>query len=59
MRFHFGEAVPSGNVFRVFWYVVGMGGSGRAIGVHGEIDRTTGEMQLKSGFFRLPSAPAG
>lgn len=57
MRFHFGEAVPSGNVFRVFWYVVGMGGSGRAIGVHGEIDRTTGEMQLKSGFFRLPSAP--
>jgi membrane-bound metal-dependent hydrolase YbcI (DUF457 family) len=58
MRYHFGEAIPSGNVFRVFWYVVGMEGSGRAIGVHGEIDRATGEMQLKSGFFRLPS-PSG
>jgi membrane-bound metal-dependent hydrolase YbcI (DUF457 family) len=58
-RYHFGEAIPSGNVFRVFWYVVGMGGSGRAVGVHGEIDRTTGAMELKSGLFRLPSSPQG
>jgi membrane-bound metal-dependent hydrolase YbcI (DUF457 family) len=58
-RYHFGEAVPQGNVFRVFWYVVGMEGRGRAIGVHGEIDRATGAMQLKSGFFRLPAAPEG
>lgn len=58
-RYHFGEAVPSGSVFRVFWYVVGMGGNGRAIGVHGEIDRATGAMQLKSGFFRLPETPHG
>ncbi|MGA7860373.1 MAG: metal-dependent hydrolase [Thermoplasmata archaeon] len=55
-RSHFGEAVPNGNVFEVFWYVVGMGGTGRAIGVHGEIDRATGAMELKSGFFRLPAA---
>ncbi|MFZ0830728.1 MAG: metal-dependent hydrolase [Thermoplasmata archaeon] len=53
-RYHFGEAVQHGNVFQVFWYVVGMGGTGRAIGVHGDIDRATGAMQLKSGFFRLP-----
>jgi membrane-bound metal-dependent hydrolase YbcI (DUF457 family) len=58
-RYHFGEAVPKGNVFQVFWYVVGMGETGRAIGVHGEIDRATGAMQLKSGFFRLPAAPEG
>lgn len=58
-RYHFGEAIPSGNVFRVFWYVVGMGGTGRAVGVHGEIDRATGAMELKSGFFRLPSAAQG
>jgi membrane-bound metal-dependent hydrolase YbcI (DUF457 family) len=58
-RYHFGEAVPQGNVFQVFWYVVGMEGRGRAIGVHGEIDRATGAMQLKSGFFRLPSPPEG
>lgn len=56
MQYHFGEAVPEGNVFRVFWYVVGAGGSGRTIGVHGDIDRTTGAIQLKSGFFRLPAA---
>lgn len=56
MRYHFGEAVPKGNVFQVFWYVVDGGRLGRTIGVHGEIDRTTGAMQLKSGFFRMPSA---
>ena len=55
-RYHFGQAVANGNVFQVFWYVVGMGGTGRAIGVHGDIDRTTGAMTLKSGFFRLPKA---
>lgn len=58
-RYHFGEAVPSGNVFRVFWYVVGMGGRGRAVGVHGEIDRATGAIELRSGFFRLPSGAEG
>ena len=58
-RYHFGEAVPKGNVFEVFWYVVEAGGFGRGIGVHGDIDRTTGQMQLKSGLFRLPSAAAG
>lgn len=59
MRYHFGEAIPNGNVFQVFWYVLGMGGARRAIGVHGEIDRTTGAMQLKSGFFRLPTPQQG
>lgn len=55
-RYHFGEAVPKGNVFEVFWYVVEAGGFGRGIGVHGDIDRTTGAVRLRSGFFRLPSA---
>jgi membrane-bound metal-dependent hydrolase YbcI (DUF457 family) len=55
MRYHFGEAIPDEHVFHVFWYVVDAGRMGRTIGVHGEIDRQTGAMQLKSGFFRLPS----
>ena len=58
-RYHFGEAIPHGNVFEVFWYVVEAGGFGRGIGVHGDIDRTTGEVRLQSGFFRLPSAGPG
>lgn len=54
-NYHFGEAVEQGNVFRVFWYVVQGGGrGGRAIGVHGNIDRATGAIELRSGFFRLP-----
>jgi membrane-bound metal-dependent hydrolase YbcI (DUF457 family) len=56
MQYHFGEAVPKGNVFQVFWYVVGAGGPGRSVGVHGDIDRSTGAIQLKSGFFRPPTA---
>lgn len=55
-RFHFGEAVAEGNVFRVFWYVVEAGRFGRTVGVHGDIDRATGAMRLESGFFRLPSS---
>jgi membrane-bound metal-dependent hydrolase YbcI (DUF457 family) len=55
-RYHLGQAVEKGNVFQVFWYVLGMGGTNRAIGVHGDIDRTTGTMQLRSGLFRLPEA---
>lgn len=56
-QYHFGEAVPKGNVFEVFWYVVQAGGFGRGVGVHGDIDRTTGEVRLQSGLFRLPSPP--
>ncbi|HLY76982.1 MAG TPA: hypothetical protein VKT21_03780, partial [Thermoplasmata archaeon] len=58
-RYHFGEAMARGNAFHVVWYAVGMGGTGRAIGVQGEIDRTTGAMQLKSGLFRRPPAEQG
>ncbi|HEV8050273.1 MAG TPA: metal-dependent hydrolase [Thermoplasmata archaeon] len=54
MRPHFGEAVARGGVFEVVWYMVESSGSGRRFGVRGTIDRTTGEMQLKSGFVRLP-----
>jgi membrane-bound metal-dependent hydrolase YbcI (DUF457 family) len=54
MRPHFGEAVARGGVFDVVWYMVEGGGPGRRMGVHGTIDRSTGEMQLRSGFFRLP-----
>ncbi len=58
-RYHFGEAMARGDVFHVVWYAVGMGGTSRAIGVQGEIDRTTGAMQLKSGLFRKPPAEQG
>lgn len=54
-RYHFGQAVARGKVFEVFWYVVDAGRFGRTVGVHGDIDRTTGAMQLRSGFFRMPS----
>ena len=53
-RPHFGEAVERGGVFEVVWYIVEMAGFGRTLGVHGEIDRTTGQMRLRSGFFRRP-----
>jgi membrane-bound metal-dependent hydrolase YbcI (DUF457 family) len=53
-RFHFGEARERGPVYEVWWYMVTMGSGRRAYGVHGEIDRATGAMQLRSGFLRLP-----
>jgi membrane-bound metal-dependent hydrolase YbcI (DUF457 family) len=56
-RPHFGEAVERGGVFEVVWYIVEMAGFGRTLGVRGEIDRTTGEMRLRSGFFRRPVTP--
>jgi membrane-bound metal-dependent hydrolase YbcI (DUF457 family) len=58
-RYHFGEAVARDGVYDVVWYVVGVGGFGRALGVRGEIDRATGAMQLKSGFLRLPPTARG
>jgi membrane-bound metal-dependent hydrolase YbcI (DUF457 family) len=58
-RTHFGEAVARGDVFDVVWYIVEAGRFGRTIGVRGQIDRATGEMKLKSGFFRLPAPGPG
>ncbi len=58
MRAHAGEADERGNVFEVRWFIIEMGGFGRTLGVHGEIDRATGEMRLRSGFFRRPPAAA-
>ena len=52
--YHFGEAVEKGNAFEVWWYIVSQAAGRRAYGVHGEIDRTTGAVQLRSGFLRLP-----
>jgi len=54
--YHFGEAVENGGVYEVWWYIVSQAAGRRAYGVHGEIDRTTGTMQLRSGFLRHPSA---
>jgi len=54
--YHFGEAVEKGSVYEVWWYIVSQATGRRAYGVHGEIDRTTGAYQLRSGFMRLPSA---
>jgi membrane-bound metal-dependent hydrolase YbcI (DUF457 family) len=58
MRAHAGEAVERGNVFEVRWFIVEVAGFGRTLGVRGEIDRATGEMRLRSGFFRRNS-PTG
>jgi membrane-bound metal-dependent hydrolase YbcI (DUF457 family) len=54
-RAHAGQAIERGPCFEVFWYIVEMGGFGRTMGVRGEIDRTSGEMRLHSGFFRRPA----
>ncbi|MGB6500037.1 MAG: metal-dependent hydrolase [Thermoplasmata archaeon] len=58
LRAHAGEAVENGPVYNVLWYIVEMAGSGRSFGVHGTIDRATGQMELHSGMTR-PSHPAG
>ena len=54
--YHFGEAAEKGTVYEVWWYIVSQAGGRRAYGVHGEIDRSTGAIRLRSGFLRLPSA---
>jgi membrane-bound metal-dependent hydrolase YbcI (DUF457 family) len=54
--YHFGEAVEKGGVYEVWWYIVSQAAGRRAYGVHGEIDRASGTMRLRSGFMRLPSA---
>ena len=56
--YHFGEARERGDAYEVWWYMVGAGGVRRQYGVHGEIDRGTGAMRLRSGFLTLPTAPA-
>jgi len=55
-NYHFGEAIEKENAFEVFWYIVHGDRSRRAFGVHGVIDRDTGAIQLRSGFFRLPQS---
>jgi membrane-bound metal-dependent hydrolase YbcI (DUF457 family) len=54
--YHFGEATEKGSVYEVWWYMISQAAGRRAYGVHGEIDRETGAMRLRSGFLRLPSA---
>lgn len=54
IRPHAGKAVQRGDEFEVMWYIVEHMGFGRTLGVHGMINRNTGEMRLRSGFFRLP-----
>jgi membrane-bound metal-dependent hydrolase YbcI (DUF457 family) len=53
--FHFGEAAEKGSVYEVWWYIVSQATGRRAYGVHGEIDRATGAIRLRSGFLKLPS----
>ncbi len=52
--YHFGEAAERGGVYEVWWYIVSQATGRRAYGVHAEIDRATGAMQLRTGFLRLP-----
>ncbi len=54
-NYHFGRAFERGNVYEVFWYMVGAGGARRNYGVRGEIDRQTGAMKLRSGFLTVPA----
>jgi membrane-bound metal-dependent hydrolase YbcI (DUF457 family) len=54
--YHFGEAVEKGPVYEVWWYIVSQATGRRAYGVHGEIDRATGAVRLRSGFLRPPSS---
>jgi membrane-bound metal-dependent hydrolase YbcI (DUF457 family) len=56
--YHFGEAVEKGGVYEVWWYIVSQATGRRAYGVHAEIDRITGSIQLRSGFLRLPTGTA-
>jgi membrane-bound metal-dependent hydrolase YbcI (DUF457 family) len=51
-RSRFGEAEADGDVYRVRWYVVETAPFGRTYGVHGAIDRRTGAIDLRTGFFR-------
>jgi membrane-bound metal-dependent hydrolase YbcI (DUF457 family) len=53
--YHFGEAAEKGSVYEVWWYMISQAAGRRAYGVHGEIDRATGAMRLRSGFLTLPS----
>lgn len=53
-RAHFGEAVAQDEHFEVAWYMVEGSPHGRSLGVRGNVDRRTGVMQLRSGFFRRP-----
>ncbi|HTW39464.1 MAG TPA: metal-dependent hydrolase [Thermoplasmata archaeon] len=55
--YHFGEAREKGAVFEVWWYIVNQGSGRRTYGVHGQIDRTTGAVSLRSGFVTIPSGP--
>jgi membrane-bound metal-dependent hydrolase YbcI (DUF457 family) len=55
MRPHAGVAVARDAVYEVWWFIVETSGFRRRFGVRGEIDRTTGEMRLRSGVFRPPS----
>jgi membrane-bound metal-dependent hydrolase YbcI (DUF457 family) len=53
--YHAGAALERGDVYEVFWFMVGAGGLRRSFGVRGQIDRTTGAITLRSGFVRVPS----
>ena len=53
--YHFGEAAEKGPIYEVWWYIISQAAGRRAYGVHGEIDRVTGSIQLRSGFLRLPT----
>lgn len=53
-RPHFGQAALQGDSFEVLWYMIEGSGSRRTMGVRGTINRSTGEAQLRSGFFQPP-----
>ncbi len=53
-NYHAGAALERGDVYEVYWYMVGAGGLRRSFGVRGEIDRRSGAITLRSGFVRIP-----
>ncbi|HTZ62237.1 MAG TPA: metal-dependent hydrolase [Thermoplasmata archaeon] len=53
-NYHAGAALERGDVYEVFWFMIGGGGLRRAFGVRGQIDRKTGAISLRSGLLRLP-----
>jgi membrane-bound metal-dependent hydrolase YbcI (DUF457 family) len=57
--YHFGEASEKGGVFEVWWYIVAQAAGRRVYGVHAQVDRETGSIQLKKGFLSLPAPGPG
>ncbi|MGI0070980.1 MAG: metal-dependent hydrolase [Thermoplasmata archaeon] len=52
--YHFGQAVARDKGYEVWWYIVSQAVGRRVYGVHAQVDRETGAVDLRSGFLELP-----